>query len=291
MLVEFLQTRRGISFPHMFRMKEYPQDVLPLYAQGHSLCTYLIGQKGKHEFMKYLATGLKSQDWTAATEQHYGYRGLGELQNSWLDWVQKGWPGADYGETSIAMRLASGRTGKGNGKDGGGKDNGFVYRGQSPESAGSSRPSGGSHMAPVRTAGAVSEATRPSAPRAPSAASSAAGEMTPGHTPSGDSSGWYAPRRSAETHVGESLAQAPRGETRPREETQPTEGLAALSRYERTGSLALADEFPGKHLPDVAPQAAPPRPGSTAAPMARLPTRPAFVPAYPTGMMPCFGGS
>src|SRR5436309_1931225 len=82
------------------------------------------------------AKGLKSEDWTTVTQQHYGYRGLGELQNSWLDWVSKGCPGMDYAETSIAMRLASGRvaanTSKANGgKDAGGKEGSLVYRGQS----------------------------------------------------------------------------------------------------------------------------------------------------------------
>src|SRR5690242_9101968 len=39
-LVHYLQTRRGIAFSQMFAMKEYPRDILPLYAQGHSLATY-----------------------------------------------------------------------------------------------------------------------------------------------------------------------------------------------------------------------------------------------------------
>jgi hypothetical protein len=92
MLIEFLRTGRGISFSHMLRMKEYPADVLPLYAQGHSLATFLIGQGGRQKFLEYLAAGMQSQDWVAATRQYYGYQGLGNLQNSWLDWVQQGSP-------------------------------------------------------------------------------------------------------------------------------------------------------------------------------------------------------
>jgi hypothetical protein len=45
MLIDFLKTRRGIPFNQMFTMKEYPSDVLPLYAQGHSLARYLIAQR------------------------------------------------------------------------------------------------------------------------------------------------------------------------------------------------------------------------------------------------------
>ncbi len=35
MLIQFLKTGRGIAFSQMFVMKEYPKDVLPLYAQGY----------------------------------------------------------------------------------------------------------------------------------------------------------------------------------------------------------------------------------------------------------------
>ena len=37
LLIEFLTTDRGIAFNRMFAMKEYPQDILPLYSQGFSL--------------------------------------------------------------------------------------------------------------------------------------------------------------------------------------------------------------------------------------------------------------
>ena len=48
-LIRFLQTRRGIPFNKMFAMKEYPPDVLPLYAQGYSVTRYLI-QQGGHDY-------------------------------------------------------------------------------------------------------------------------------------------------------------------------------------------------------------------------------------------------
>lgn len=92
MLIDFLHTRRGIPFSQMFAMSEYPQDVLPLYAQGHSLSEFLIAHHGRREFLKFLGDGLQSSDWPGAVEQHYGYRDLLALQNSWLDWVRHGRP-------------------------------------------------------------------------------------------------------------------------------------------------------------------------------------------------------
>ena len=85
LLIEFLQTGRGISFSQMFAMKEYPPDVLPLYAQGHSLASFLIAQGGKRKYLQFVADGLESNNWSAELKKHYGFRNLGVLQNTWLD--------------------------------------------------------------------------------------------------------------------------------------------------------------------------------------------------------------
>ena len=92
MLVRFLQTGRGIAFDNMFRMKEYPRDILPLYAQGHSLATFLVAQGGKRKFVEFVGDGLQSRDWRQALLSHYRFADLGVLQNTWLDWVKKGSP-------------------------------------------------------------------------------------------------------------------------------------------------------------------------------------------------------
>ncbi len=92
MLIDFLQHDRGIAFDRMFAMTEYPKDVLPLYAQGHSLAQYLIYQRGKREFLAFLADGLRDGNWPRALHQRYGYRNLLVLQNSWLTWVKQGRP-------------------------------------------------------------------------------------------------------------------------------------------------------------------------------------------------------
>jgi hypothetical protein len=91
-LVEFLQSQRGIAFNRMFAMTEYPQDVMPLYAQGHSLADYLIRLGGRQRFVAYLGEGMRDKPWAAATKRYYGIQDLGTLQNTWLAWVAKGSP-------------------------------------------------------------------------------------------------------------------------------------------------------------------------------------------------------
>jgi hypothetical protein len=92
MLGRFLRTGRGIAFNRMFAMKEYPPDIMPLYAQGFSLAEYLIQRGGRRKYVEFLDTGLSKNDWSAAIREHYGMAGAGPLQNTWLAWVRQGSP-------------------------------------------------------------------------------------------------------------------------------------------------------------------------------------------------------
>ncbi len=106
LLIEFLTTNRGIAFNHMFAMKEYPRDILPLYSQGYSLARFLIARGGKRKFVDYVGDGMRWNNWTAATQKHYNMRSLSELQVTWLSWVRQGSPNTiphSVPNTAIAM--------------------------------------------------------------------------------------------------------------------------------------------------------------------------------------------
>ncbi len=92
LLIEFLTTGRGIAFPDMFAMREYPADVLPLYSQGYSLARYLIERGGRHKYVNFVADGLASEDWAGALSKHYGVSDVAKMQHVWLDWVKQGCP-------------------------------------------------------------------------------------------------------------------------------------------------------------------------------------------------------
>jgi hypothetical protein len=92
MLIEFLTTGRGIAFPEMFAMREYPADVLPLYSQGYSLARYLIERGGRHKYVNFVADGLAADDWAGALRKHYGVPGVTQMQSVWLAWVKEGCP-------------------------------------------------------------------------------------------------------------------------------------------------------------------------------------------------------
>ncbi len=91
-LYQALRTGRGIAFNQMFNMTDYPQDIMPLYAQGFSLADYLIQTGGRRRYIEFIGDGLKSNDWPGAVRRFYDINDLGKLQNTWLAWVERGSP-------------------------------------------------------------------------------------------------------------------------------------------------------------------------------------------------------
>jgi hypothetical protein len=250
MLIEFLREKRGIAFTHMFRMKEYPRDMLPLYAQGHSLATFLLAQGGKQKFLAYLAEGMQHEDWNAATKKFYNFEHLSALQNSWLDWVQKGGPNTiSIDPTTIASRDAT-RKGSVGSASGTRPGENIIYRGQSADP-------------PAKTPGRLGPVSHQETDTPPS---SAVGRSdTPSYT--ADSPGWRPPNVGSPTDRGEFAVDA----------TAPGPGADrvanASSRYIRPPGRNDDARVPGKHLPDAARSAAtvPFSLPSSPAPMSCLP--------------------
>lgn len=90
MLVDFMRGGRALPFNRMFTLKDYPDDILPLYAQGHSVVEFLISQSGPREFVSFLGQGMQTNGWEKAVRDHYGYETLGKLQIQWNKWIATG---------------------------------------------------------------------------------------------------------------------------------------------------------------------------------------------------------
>lgn len=77
----------------MIALKEYPEDVIPFYAQGFSIVEYLLYLGGHRELVRFAETGMKTKDWDSAFRLHYGFENLGDFQaNYWVKWVAAGSP-------------------------------------------------------------------------------------------------------------------------------------------------------------------------------------------------------
>ncbi len=90
MLVRYLSEGRGIPFAVLFTLKDYPPDMMPLYAQGYSLSCFLISQGGPRRFIEFLGRGMETNNWDSATDEFYSYPKLGKLQTAWNRWVSEG---------------------------------------------------------------------------------------------------------------------------------------------------------------------------------------------------------
>lgn len=109
-LREFLRSRRGIPMNRLFLLTEYPSDVLPMYAQGYSVCQFLIAQKGPKAFIDFLHDYIKHPSWTANVRKHYEYDSLAELQEYWVDWVSAGsGPVARFAKVTVTTNDSIGR--------------------------------------------------------------------------------------------------------------------------------------------------------------------------------------
>lgn len=103
-LNKFLRSDRGIPFNVMMPAGAYPRDVLPLYAQGHSVATFLIDHGGHRKFAQFIGDGLEV-GWPRAVAEHYAYADLSELQTTWLAWVKEGSPRSNV-TTQVAYQGA-----------------------------------------------------------------------------------------------------------------------------------------------------------------------------------------
>ena len=79
-----LNDGRGIQLKALFRMKEYPRDVMTLYAQGYSVSRYLVEKVDRPTFLNFVAAGMQ-KGWDAAANEFYGFRNVDELEASWID--------------------------------------------------------------------------------------------------------------------------------------------------------------------------------------------------------------
>ncbi|HEY7308778.1 MAG TPA: hypothetical protein VH643_05365 [Gemmataceae bacterium] len=102
MVRQILQTQsRAIPLRRLFNLKDYPRDVMVLYAEGYSVSSFLVSQSSRSVFLAFVAQGMHG-DWDAAVRTHYrGYRNIEELERAWVQHV--------YSNRPQATQLASNR--------------------------------------------------------------------------------------------------------------------------------------------------------------------------------------
>jgi hypothetical protein len=101
---ELLNAGRGIVLRTLFRMAEYPRDMIVLYAQGYSITAFLVekgggGREGRTKLLQFLAMGMGNdwqpgvpqryhgtpESWNEACRRVYGFETVDVMEKSWLD--------------------------------------------------------------------------------------------------------------------------------------------------------------------------------------------------------------
>jgi hypothetical protein len=85
---QILNSGDGIQLKALFRMKEYPRQVMTLYAQGYSVTKYLVEKSDRPTFLNFVAAGMQG-NWDAACKEYYGFRNVDELESNWIDNLKK----------------------------------------------------------------------------------------------------------------------------------------------------------------------------------------------------------
>jgi hypothetical protein len=74
---------RAIPLRRLFALRDYPRDVMVLYAEGYSVTNFLVGSSSRPAFLAFLAHGMRG-DWDGAVRTHYRYNSVEELEQAWL---------------------------------------------------------------------------------------------------------------------------------------------------------------------------------------------------------------
>jgi hypothetical protein len=75
---------RAIPLRRLLPQRDYPSDITALHAQGYTLVSFLVKERGRAALLAFVKEGLGNNGWDAALHAHYGYRSVDELERAWL---------------------------------------------------------------------------------------------------------------------------------------------------------------------------------------------------------------
>ncbi|MFN9720068.1 MAG: hypothetical protein ACK58L_15325 [Planctomycetota bacterium] len=95
LLNQVIRTRTAmITLRELLSMKNYPDDyrrMLTLYAQGYALADFLVQQKGRHAYLKFISDGERI-GWEEAIKTNFDHDGIESLEKNWKGWILAGMP-------------------------------------------------------------------------------------------------------------------------------------------------------------------------------------------------------
>ncbi|HEV3121473.1 MAG TPA: hypothetical protein VGY53_06200 [Isosphaeraceae bacterium] len=106
-IVVHLLARHGdLPLGRLFRIEEYPRDLMGFYGQGYSVSHFLVQIGGRPRFLRFVHDGLE-RGWDAAAKDHYGLANVAELDRAWHSWHRVA-SNAAPGRDALVVRAQSG---------------------------------------------------------------------------------------------------------------------------------------------------------------------------------------
>ena len=78
-----LNKGQQIPMRSLFQMREYPPQVMCLYAQGYSMSDFLVKRSNKQHFLNFVGSGMQ-HGWDQASKSYFGHNNVEELEQAWL---------------------------------------------------------------------------------------------------------------------------------------------------------------------------------------------------------------
>jgi hypothetical protein len=83
--VDLLARRGDLPLARLFKIEEYPNDLMGFYGQGYSIARFLIEMGGRPRFLQFVRDA-RHDGWDTATRSHYGLADVRELDRAWRAW-------------------------------------------------------------------------------------------------------------------------------------------------------------------------------------------------------------
>ncbi len=75
-----------MTLDQLLAARDYSANVDLFYSEGYSLTRYLLARGGRHTVIRFLADGLRGNNWEESARRHYGAENLTQLQQDWTQW-------------------------------------------------------------------------------------------------------------------------------------------------------------------------------------------------------------
>jgi hypothetical protein len=85
---QFLNQGRAMRLNYLFHLREYPGDVMVLYAQGFSITRFLVEQRDRATFLRFVQAGQR-QGWDQAVQSFYGFPSVNALESAWIESLRR----------------------------------------------------------------------------------------------------------------------------------------------------------------------------------------------------------